>query len=87
MLDRHARAVFGVVKHFAAWADYHAGGGAAPSRRAAKLTYYASYAGAGLDDEETIRSTAPAAVAWESTSHAVFGTALETARRALRPRR
>jgi uncharacterized membrane protein YagU involved in acid resistance len=30
---------------------------------------------------------APAAVAWESTSHAVFGTALEIVRRALRPRR
>jgi hypothetical protein len=42
MLDPHARAVFWLVKHFAAWADYHAGGGAAPSRRAARLTYYAS---------------------------------------------
>jgi putative membrane protein len=30
---------------------------------------------------------APAAVAWESTSHAVFGTALEIVRRTLRPRR
>jgi hypothetical protein len=26
-------------------------------------------------------------VAWESTSHAVFGTALQTVRRTLRPRR
>jgi uncharacterized membrane protein YagU involved in acid resistance len=30
---------------------------------------------------------APAAVVWESTSHVVFGTALETLRRALRARR
>ena len=34
--------VLRAVAHFAAWADYQTGGGAAPSRRAARLTYYAS---------------------------------------------
>ncbi len=30
------------VRHLGAWADHHAGGGAPPSRRAAKLTYFVS---------------------------------------------
>jgi hypothetical protein len=30
------------LRHLAAWADHHTGGGPAPSRRAARLTYYAS---------------------------------------------
>jgi hypothetical protein len=30
------------LRHLAAWADYHMGGGPRPSRRAARLTYYAS---------------------------------------------
>jgi len=36
------RDILRAVAHFAAWADYHAGGGGVPSRRAARLTYYAS---------------------------------------------
>jgi hypothetical protein len=34
------RELFRAVRHLAAWADHHAGGGAPPSKRPARLTYY-----------------------------------------------
>jgi hypothetical protein len=36
------REIVRAVRHLAAWADHHTGGGAPPSRRPASLTYYAS---------------------------------------------
>ena len=60
------RDVFRVVRHFAAWADYHAGGGTAPSRRPARLTYYAPYRSVA-DDSAGPRRDDPAMLSLANT--------------------